>query len=484
MLDSEESEAKFIDTEKLITETGDSFRDRVSNIDKKGKRVWIYPKKPKGTFHVWRVVTAIILLAVMVGLPFIKINGNPFILFDVINRKFVVFGMVFWPQDFHILALAFLALMVFIILFTAVFGRIWCGWACPQTIFMEMVFRKIEYWIEGDASEQRKLNNRPWNAGKIFKKGLKQTIFFGLSFLIGNIFLAYFIGYDMLWKIITAPPSEHIAGLTVMLIFTFLFWGVFAWFREQACIYVCPYGRLQSALIDRNSIVITYDHVRGEPRNKKVKAQETQNAGDCIDCSACVKVCPTGIDIRNGTQLECVNCTACIDACDEIMEKIDRPKKLIKYATENQIAENRKFMITPRIILYSIFLALLVTLVAVMIIGRTDVDTNVLRAKGALYQELENGDIQNLYTLKVVNKTAKVLPLEMKLMNIKGKIKLVASDEIIVPASKLVSTAFFIQIPPGNINTNSTKLKIGIFEGVRKIDEVETVFTAPVRRKK
>jgi cytochrome c oxidase accessory protein FixG len=279
----------------------DEFRDHLSTVDDKGKRIWVYPKKPKGDFHKKRVLLSVFLLALLFGAPHIKLNGEPLILFNILERKFVFFGQIFWPQDLYIFALTMILIFVFIILFTVVFGRIFCGWVCPQTIFMEMVFRKIEYWIEGDWTHQKKLNNQPWNREKIIKKGSKQIIFFLISFIIANTFLAYIIGAEELWAIQNSPLTNHLGGFIALIIFTFLFYGVFSILREQVCTTICTYGRLQGVLLDKNSIVVAYDHVRGEKRAKfkKEEDRESQGQGDCIDCNQCVNVCPTGIDIRN-----------------------------------------------------------------------------------------------------------------------------------------------------------------------------------------
>ncbi|MBP8240367.1 MAG: cytochrome c oxidase accessory protein CcoG, partial [Saprospiraceae bacterium] len=359
----------------------EEYRDHIATVDEHGKRIWIYPKKPKGRFTNMRTVLSGILLAFLFGMPFIKFNGEPFLLFNIIERKFILFGIVFMPQDFHLFGLAMLTLLVFIVLFTVVFGRLFCGWVCPQTIFMEMVFRKIEYWIEGDSSAQRKLNAAPWTSEKIIKKTGKLAVFFLIAVLVSNTFLAYILGIDEVIKIATEPVSQHLGGFIAMILFSFAFFFVFAYLREQVCVAICPYGRLQGVLLDHNSIVITYDHVRGEPRGKIKKEKKTAGSpvsdiaasvtqaaadakplGDCIDCKLCVHVCPTGIDIRNGTQLECVNCTACIDACDEVMDKVSRPRGLIRYDSHNGIIEKRRRIFTPRVIAYTIFLAILLGL--------------------------------------------------------------------------------------------------------------------------
>ncbi len=404
-----------------------SFRDTISIVNKEGKRKWIYSKKPKGRYYNARTIISIFLLAFLFGMPFIKVDGHPFMLFDIIKRHFIIFGLVFTPQDFYLFGLLMITLFVSLFLVTAIFGRIFCGWMCPQTIFLEMVFRKIEYLIEGDYMQQFALNNSRWDLRKILKKGFKYIIFFIISFVIANTFLAYIIGIDELFKIISEPVSKHLSGFVWILIFTGLFYFVFAWFREQACILVCPYGRLQSVLLDKNSIVIAYDHVRGEPRGK-VKDKEEKNLGDCIDCKQCVYVCPTGIDIRNGTQLECVNCTACIDACDSIMDKVNRRRGLIRYDSMEGIKNKVKRKFTPRVIGYSSVLIILLLTMSFLFANRKDIDINILRAQGMLYQSLPDNKISNVYNFKISNKTFKEIPVSFELNGTDGEIKLTGSE--------------------------------------------------------
>lgn len=455
------------------------FRDRISTVDEKGKRVWIYPKKPKGRFHRYRVVVAIFLLVVLFAGPFIKISGQPLLLINILQRKFIIFGMAFWPQDFHLFFLATLALIVFIILFTVVFGRLFCGWACPQTIFMEMVFRKIEYWIEGDAHKQRLLKKAPWTFDKFLKKSSKHAIFYAISFLIGNTFLAYIIGIDELTKIVTDPPSEHFAGLTAMILFSGVFYFIFAFFREQVCTLVCPYGRLQGVLLDPDSIVVAYDFNRGEPRAKISKSKsDTVEAGDCIMCYQCVEVCPTGIDIRNGTQLECVNCTACIDACDDIMVKVNRPKGLIRYASYNSILKGVKFKITPRMIGYSSILVILMIVLTSMLLTRSDIESTILRTPGVLYQETEQGTITNLYNVTIVNKTFEKMPIQLKLVQPAGQIKMIGGN-ILIPESEIAETSFFVEIERKNLFATSIPIKIGVYSNNLLLEEVNTSFMGP-----
>ena len=269
----------------------DTFRDIIGTIDEEGNRKYIYPKKPSGKFYDYRKWVSYILLLVLVANPFVKINGNQFMMFNVLERRYNIFGFPFWPEDFYIFVLFMIIGVVFVILFTVIFGRIFCGWICPQTIFMEMVFRRIEYWIDGSAAHQIKLKNIPWTTEKVLKRISKHLIFYIVAFLISNTFLAYVIGVDELFKIINDPISIHMGGFTMMLIFSGVFYFVYAWFREQVCLIACPYGRLQGVMLDKNSIVVAYDFKRGEPRGHIHKGDDPQSKGDCIDCGMCVKVC-------------------------------------------------------------------------------------------------------------------------------------------------------------------------------------------------
>ncbi len=393
----------------------DEFRDSIATVDEKGKRVWIYPKKPSGRYHNWRILVTVVLLSLLFGGPFLKIGGQPFLLLNVFERKFVILGQAFWPQDFVLLAIVLITFFVFIILFTVVFGRVWCGWMCPQTLFMEMVFRKIEYLIEGDASAQRRLAKEPWNLAKVGKKTLKHFIFIAISILIAHTVLAYMVGIQETWAIVSSSPADNVAGFVSLIAFTGIFYFVFAKFREQACIAVCPYGRLQGVLLTKESIVVAYDWLRGEPRRhlKKQPAIDIKSSGDCIDCKLCVHVCPTGIDIRNGTQLECVNCTACIDACDEVMLKIGKPKGLIRFASYNSIKDGVQKLINGRVIGYSLVLVVLLSVLGFALATRSDVETTVLKVPGTLYQR-ENGFITNLYNIECVNKTFNDISLDIR----------------------------------------------------------------------
>ncbi|PWB74123.1 cytochrome c oxidase accessory protein CcoG [candidate division GN15 bacterium] len=460
----------------------DAFRDSLATIDQRGHRKWVYPTQPVGPLYRWRTAVAMVLLTFLFGAPFIRVGGNPLLQIDLLNRKFFIFGAVFWPQDFYIFVLSTIALVVLIILFTAAFGRLFCGWICPQTIFMEMVFRRIEYWLEGNGPRQRELAHSPWTANKLVRKTAKQAIFFGLSFLIGNTFLAYIIGTKQLLAIVTDSPLNHLTGLTAMLLFSGAFYFVFAWFREQACTLVCPYGRLQSVLLDNNSVVIAYDFKRGEPRGPVMRGRERAPNGDCIDCLACVRVCPTGIDIRNGTQLECVNCTACIDACNRVMARMKWRPGLIRYASYNSIALGQKLRFTPRMGIYTAVLLILVASIGFFMSQRSQVETTILRTTGSLYQLLDNGVVRNLYTVSIANKTSDTMKLDLRLKSPAGQATVVG-PALVVPPQGLKESIFTVEIPRTNLFAANSGIVIDVISDGKVLDEVRSTFDGPDPRK-
>ena len=457
-----------------------TFRDSVATIDKEGGRRYIHPKKPRGPLYNKRTVASIVYLALFFSLPFVKVGGEPLFMINVLKRKFILFGQIFGPEDFFIFMLGMLTFMVFIIVFTVVFGRVFCGWACPQTVFMEMVFRKVEYWIDGDHVKQRQLREMPWNAYKVRKRATKIAAFWLLSFLIAHFFMAYLIGMDEVVRYMDEGIASHFGTFAALALFTTVFFFVYYWFREQVCIVVCPYGRLQGVLLDKNSIVVAYDYVRGEPRGKPDRSEAATARGDCVDCAACVRVCPTGIDIRNGTQLECVNCTACIDACDEIMTGLKRPKGLIRFASENHVAQGEKPRINARILAYSAVLTVLVGALAFMLASRDDVDVTILRTAGSVFQTLPDGRIANVYTARMANKTRKDIPLELRMEGVAGEIEVVG-DRIVVGKEAYKTATFIIKVRPDDISKRRTPIRIGVYEHDELIKRMDATFMGPVR---
>lgn len=462
-----------------MSELNELFRDSIGTITKEGKRQWIFAKKPHGYLYNARTLVSVFYLLIFFTLPWIKIHGEPLFLFDVFNRKFILLGSIFWPQDFFVFALAMLTFIVFVVLFTVVFGRIFCGWVCPQTIFMEMVFRKIEYWIDGDAEKQRRLKAMDWNGEKIFKRSAKFIAFFTIAFIIANYFLSYLIGMDNVTLYMKEGVAAHLATFIPLLIFTSIFFFVYWSFREQVCLIVCPYGRLQGVMLDPNSIVVAYDTVRGEPRGK-IKKNDTQEHGDCIDCFDCVRVCPTGIDIRNGTQLECVNCTACIDACDSIMEKVNRPTGLIRFASENNIKKGEKLHLTIRTAAYSVVLLVLMGVLTGILLTRKDIQTTIMRAQGMLYQQQPDNKISNLYNVKMVNKTRYAIPVQLRIEDedLHGEIRMVGKDLQVAPEA-VGDGVFFVVVDKAKLHHRKNKITIGVYSGNRKIDKISTNFVAP-----
>lgn len=463
----------------------EEFRDKIGTINEEGKRAWVYPKKPSGKFYRYRKLVSYFLLIFLFLSPFVKINGNQFLMFNVLERRFNIFGFPFWPQDFYIFVLSMIIGVVFVALFTVVFGRIFCGWICPQTIFMEMVFRRIEYWIDGDRNAQIKLDKQEWNAEKIRKRLLKWSVFFVISFAIANIFFAYLNGSDKLLHMIEDGPAAHLGNLIALLIFTAVFYFVFVWFREQVCIIACPYGRLQGVLLDDKSIIVAYDHVRGEGeagRGRIIKGEDRGLAGkgDCIDCKLCVHVCPTNIDIRNGTQLECVNCTACIDECNAVMEKINKPKGLIRYASEDEITKKKKFVFTLRMKGYSAVLLILTGIFVGMLFMRSAVEASVVRLPGQLFQH-KGSNLTNVYTFKLVNKTS----IDYNHVHIVlarprgGKVQMVGNAEIKVPKEGMVQGTLFVELNPADMKGEKTKVLFEVYDGDKVIETETSTFIGP-----
>lgn len=462
----------------------ETFRDTIGTLDETGKRKFIFPKKPSGKFYQYRKWVSYVLLAILIANPFIKINGNQFMMFNILERRFNIFGFPFWPQDFYLFVISMLVGVVFVILFTVIFGRLFCGWICPQTIFLEMVFRRIEYWIDGDRGAQLRLSKQEWNSEKIRKRILKWFVFFLISFGIANVFLAYLVGSDTLFLMIEQGPIAQVSNFAALLIFTAVFYFVFVSFREQVCIIACPYGRLQGVLLDNKSINVAYDFVRGEKETGRAKFNKKEDRavtgkGDCIDCHQCVHVCPMGIDIRNGTQLECTNCTACIDKCDTIMESVGLPKGLIRYASEDEIKKKAPFKFTARMKGYTTVLLILMSIFIGMLFLRTDVEAIILRLPGQLFEH--KGDkISNVYTYKIVNKTMKDYnDIHFELIGQKGEIRNVGNKHFKIKKEGISQGTLFIEIQEALLENDKTKVKIGVYNDKELLETTTTNFLGP-----
>ena len=468
----------------------DNFRDRISTVDDSGNRKWIYPKKPKGAWYNRRKLVSYIFLLLLFVLPFLKYKGEPLFLLNIIERKFIILGLVFTPQDTHIFAIGMILFLIFIVFFTFVFGRLFCGWVCPQTIFMEMVYRRIEYAIEGDAHAQIRLNNGPWTSNKIIKKTIKHLIFLILAFVFISLLLSLVVGIENIFSTY-ANPFENSGLAYTILALSLIFYYVFAFFREQVCTNICPYGRLQGVLLVDNSIVVHYDYVRGDrratvkERNTLIKEENAKDEdfGDCIDCNQCVEVCPTGIDIRNGTQLECINCTACMDACDDVMVKIKKPEGLIRYSSEISIRERKSFALSKRAYAYIAVLSIILALFAYIYSQRVSLEAIILRTPGMGYQYTpgDSSKIINLYSYKLINKTADgIKNVEIKLSGIKnGVITPVPAEIEVIEEFGMASGNILLTIPVSDMKGYKTPVVFQIFSEGEMVDEVKTNFLGP-----
>jgi len=451
-----------------------TFRDRPSTFGKDGKRVWLFPKMPKGKLYTIRRMIAWSLLIFFYLAPFLKFRGEPLIFLNFLERKFVLFGNTFYPQDFHLLVLAVIALIVFVVLFTVIYGRIFCGWVCPQTVFLEFLYRPIEYLIDGNPEQQKELAEQELDVLKVLKRILKHGIYLLISFFTILTFIAYVTGTERLSEIMDGWPGQRFGLLMGVLAFTGGHYFVFAWFREQVCTVVCPYGRLQGVMLDVNTILVAYDYKRGEPRGKG----EHGIKGDCINCYSCVAVCPTGIDIRNGTQLECINCTACIDACNSIMKRIRKPGGLIRFASEKSISEGKKVKFNARVIAYSMVLFALLTVITYLFTVRGDVETTLIRSQGTMFQEYGPNHYSNLYNLQMVNKTNSEVRLEIKLLAPQGQIILMG-DSLKVAKGEVAKRNLLIVLEKNLVQTSNSHLEIGVFENGKQIDKISSSFVGP-----
>jgi cytochrome c oxidase accessory protein FixG len=387
-----------------MTEPAPVPRRSLPTLNQDGTRFLIRPKLSQGRFLRRRRIVGYALIALFVILPHLRIAGRPPVLIDLVHRELVFFGTAFRPSEGFLLMLLGLAVVLTVFFVTAMWGRIWCGYGCPQSVYLELVFRPIERWLEGNPAQQRALDSN----GGGWKRKLKWAIYAVLAFVIANVFLSYFVPTNILFQWITSSPAVHPGGFSVVAAVTALMFFDFAYFREQTCTVACPYGRLQSVLLDRSSLIVGYDAQRGEPRGKvgKKVVAARQDRGDCIDCGACVTTCPTGIDIREGLQMECIGCAQCIDACDPIMDKLKRPRGLIRYASQDQLAGKAGQLSRIRVWIYPALLTLVLGIFVSQLAGRRDSELWVLRNDAAAFQTLEDGRVSSLVQVKIENRSS------------------------------------------------------------------------------
>jgi cytochrome c oxidase accessory protein FixG len=460
----------------------DTFRNELASITRDGRRRWIYARQPHGRLYRARTVLSVFMLAFLFLAPFVRIGGLPVMQLDILHRRFVILGVLFRPQDFYIAVLLALTVLVTLVLSTVVVGRIWCGWLCPQTVFMEMLFRRLEYLIDGSAEQQLRREKRGWTPGRALRRGIKQAVFFALSFVIANVFLAWIIGAEELWRIVTDPPSQHLGGLTAITIFSFVFYLVFARFREQACELACPYGRVMSALIDTRTVTVTYDTRRGEPRGRRTRSAAIDGErtfGDCIDCHQCVTVCPTGIDIRDGIQLECVNCTACIDACNGVMDRIGRPTGLIRLTSHEQVVTGRRHWLTSRSAAYAAVWVVLVGAVAVLLAGRRDLDVLILRQPGTLYTSAAAGEVANFYDVQALNRTRQITTFSIEVVEPAGATVTPLGRLNEVGPYGLAEGRLLLRLPTSALAGPSTPVRFVVRTGNGVVQTIDSAFLGP-----
>lgn len=463
----------------------DEFRNSLATVSGTGSRIWLYTKEVTGAFTNKRRLVAWFLIGLWVLGPWLTWDGQPLMLFNVLDRHFIILGQHFFPQDLVYFGILLLTFFLFVAVFTLTFGRVWCGWACPQTLFMEQFFRRVEYWIEGTARQQQLLDQAPWNWEKIWKKTSKHLIFYGFAMSIGLLVMFYVLGKHEVISWVAAGPLSNARNLIFLMAFSTLFYGTFSWAREQVCIAMCPYGRLQGVLMNNRSLAVIYDRLRGEPRRHKKKAEATLGAntvpaGDCIDCKLCVHVCPTGIDIRNGSQLECINCTACIDACDAVMDQVGKPRGLIDMSSHHHVENNMgKWKATRRTWIAVGIMVLLLGIDMALLLTRSPMTITLLRVPGQLYQKQEGGRISNLYNLQMVNKTNAPLKMKASIEGIEGaEIKLINGDLNIDPQGHKDVT-MFISLPAGKFPAGKNKMVLQFQDQDGRQYERSTNFLAP-----
>ena len=445
-----------------FTSNAPEAQERVlSTLNRDGSRRWIRPKLSKGKYFRRRFMTAWALIATFTLIPIIKMGGKPLMLFDIPKREFTFFGATFLPTDTFLLMLLLFSIFIGIFLITAVLGRVWCGWACPQTVYMEFLYRPIEVLIEGGRNRQLKLDAEGANARRL----IKNVIFLIVSAFLANTFLAYFVGWDQLLGWMTSSPAAHPLAFALMLGTTLLMFFDFAYFREQTCIVACPYGRFQSVLLDRQSLIVGYDAGRGEPRARWRKKEE-RTAGDCIDCNLCVSTCPTGIDIREGLQMECIHCTQCADACDQVMDRIGLERGLVRYTSQAELESGKRAFLRPRVFVYSVILLIMFGAFTFSLAGKNSADVTLLRGLGAPFTVLPSGQVSNQIRIKIANRSPEARSYLIGLVGADDLELIAPENPLIVAAGETEMTAAFITSPRSAFAGGEVVITLTVVDGV------------------
>ena len=412
----------------------------LSTLNEDGSRRWIRPRPSRGGWWKRRQVTAYGLMFVFFVIPYLRIAGKPIILMDLPRREFTLFGTTFLPTDTLLFMLLFVTVGIAIFLITTLYGRVWCGWGCPQTVYMEYLFRPIERALEGGFRGSMRLDRKGQLAGR---RPLKYAIYMVLSMFLAHTFLAYFVGIDQLVKWVQGTPAHHPVAFFIMAGTTLAIFADFTWYREQTCLVACPYGRLQSVMFDKRTLGVAYDYGRGEPRMKGTK-NRPHDAGDCIECGMCVRTCPTGIDIRDGVQMECIHCTQCIDACDEIMVKIGRKPGLIRYSTQDELRGRTRRMLRTRVIVYPVALAVSLGLFLFFLANRASTEVTVLRGTGASYQVHDDGNVVNEVRLKFSNRNRETRAYRISLAGVPDAQLIAPINPFPVTGGHTLTTTVFV----------------------------------------
>ncbi len=457
----------------------DTGNDDAGSFYQKHKK--IYPRKTKGTFTVLRKLSVWGLLGLYYILPWLKWNDQHLVLFDLPARKFYIFGMVFWPQDVFYLAVLLILAALLLFFVTSLAGRVWCGYACPQTVWSE-VFIWIEQWVEGDRPQQVKLDNGPWNGTRIKKKVIKHFLWLAFSLLTGFAFVGYFVPIENLWQDAVAGTLGGWA-LFWTLFYGFATYGNAGFLREQVCIYMCPYARFQSAMFDKDTLIISYDEARGEPRGaRKRGVDKPAGKGDCVDCSMCVQVCPTGIDIREGLQYQCISCAACIDACDDIMDKMGYPRGLVRYTTENVLNGGKTHVLRPRTFVYAGLLMLIALALLYSILQRVPLGMDIIRDRNALFRDTGDGNVENIYTLKVINMDEAIHKYTVTVSGIEG-MQIQGAENIQVGAGKVAEVPVSVRANPDRMTARSQEVMFHIVadDNPKLAEDQKARFLGPVK---